>query len=126
MKKIFLPLAITLYLASLPAGAEEIDRSIELRYCLDLPTDALIAKCAGEVSAGSKKRTFTPQEVEKILSTEKGKAPARTSEPPAALPVTEEQTDTPAATEEQPAEPAPTTGPPAQDVLMKDRGNSHN
>lgn len=51
------------------------DNSSDLRYCLDLPTVQQIAKCSGEISAGSKHPTYTKEEVERIISEEKAKMP---------------------------------------------------
>lgn len=82
MRKLTGLLAITLSLTGALAWAE-VDsamdqRAIDLRYCLDLPTDQQIANCAGEVSAGNKRRPFSKQEVEKILSDETARQPPLT------------------------------------------------
>lgn len=74
-------LAVILPLASSFAWAEA-DGSEDLRYCLDLPTAQEIAKCSGEVSPGSKGRTYSREEVERILSEEKANAPSSASDPP--------------------------------------------
>ncbi len=67
--------AIPLLLAGSIAMAAD-DRSTDLRYCLDLPTDLEIAKCAGEISADKKGKPFSKAEVEKMLSREKANTPA--------------------------------------------------
>ena len=69
MNKIALLLAVTLLMAS-PITRPEATGSVDLTYCLDLPTAQKIAKCSGEISAGSKGRTYSKAEVEKILSEE--------------------------------------------------------
>ena len=74
-------LAVILPLASSFAWAEA-DGSEDLRYCLDLPTVQEIAKCSGEVSPGSKGRTYSREEVERILSEEKANAPSGASDSP--------------------------------------------
>ena len=71
--------AVTLLLASVPAWAED-DSSDDLRYCLDLPSAQQIAKCAGEVSPGDKGRTYSREEVQRILSEEQADSPASTSD----------------------------------------------
>ncbi|OFZ67585.1 MAG: hypothetical protein A2V79_08930 [Betaproteobacteria bacterium RBG_16_56_24] len=76
-------LAITLLLASSFARAED-DSSDDLRYCLELKSDHEIAKCAGEISAGSKGRPFSKEEVDKILSEEQASVPINANEPPGA------------------------------------------
>lgn len=68
-------LAITLLLTSSLARAEA-GSSDDLRYCLDLPSVQQIAKCAGEVSPGDKGRTYSREEVERILSEEQADTPA--------------------------------------------------
>lgn len=70
MKKLSSLIAATLLFSSSLAGAETTDKD-DLRYCLDLPSDKEIAKCAGEVSAGAKGETYTREQVEKILAEEK-------------------------------------------------------
>jgi len=67
--------AFTLLLANSPASAED-DRSADLRYCLDLPTDLQIAKCAGEIAAGNKGTPLSKEAVKHILSSDKTSAPA--------------------------------------------------
>ena len=79
MNKFASLLAVALLLASSIARAEEV-RSDDLRYCLDLPTVQEIAKCSGEISPGSKGRTYSREEVEKILSVTEAIAPASTSD----------------------------------------------
>ena len=79
MNKIASLLAATLLLASSIVRAEEVN-SEDLRYCLDLPTAQEIAKCSGEISPGNKGRTYSREEVEKILSEEKANAPASTGD----------------------------------------------
>ena len=58
------------------------NRSIDLRYCLDLPTFLLIAKCAGDVSPGKKGIPFTKEEVARITSAENAKLSRQTEESP--------------------------------------------
>lgn len=70
MNKLSSLIAATLLFSSSLAGAEATDKD-DLRYCLDLPSDKEIAKCAGEISAGAKGETYTREQVEKILSEEK-------------------------------------------------------
>jgi len=107
MNKIALLLAATLPLAYSIALADA-GSSADLRYCLDLPTDQQIAKCAGEVSAGGKKKPFSKEEVDRILSEGRASsAPASAGNvspiPPAAsgnpdkdpLPQTEQKTTAP-------------------------------
>ena len=65
---------MSLLLVSAFALAEE-DRGYDLRYCLDLPTVEEIAKCSGEISPGDKGRTYSREEVERILSREQAVAP---------------------------------------------------
>jgi hypothetical protein len=86
MNKIALLLAATLPLAYTIARADPRS-SADLRYCLDLPTDQQIAKCAGETSGDGKKTPYTKEEVERILSERAASAPASAgtlSTPPAA------------------------------------------
>lgn len=88
MNKIALLLAATLPLAYSFARADA-GSSADLRYCLDLPTDQQIAKCAGEISAGGKKKPYSKEEVDRILSERNASsAPASagslSSTPPAA------------------------------------------
>ncbi len=79
MNKFASLLAITLLLASASARAGA-DSSVDLRYCLDLPTVQQIAKCAGEVSPGNKGRTYSKAEVERILSEAQAGTPAGASD----------------------------------------------
>jgi hypothetical protein len=79
MNKLSLLLAITLFLATSLAGAEAVS-SGDLRYCLELQSNYEIAKCAGEISAGSKGRPFSKEEVDKILSEEQASAPTSPNE----------------------------------------------
>lgn len=72
-------LAVILPLASSFAWAEAGSPE-DLRYCLDLPTARQIAECSGEVSPGSKGRTYSREEVERILSGEKANVPSGTSD----------------------------------------------
>jgi hypothetical protein len=77
--------AVTLLLASSSVWAEA-DGSADLRYCLDLKSNDEIAKCAGEIAPGEKGRPLSKEEVEKILGSEKARAPlgaSESSEPPA-------------------------------------------
>lgn len=80
MKNLSLLLAATLLLSSPLAGAEATDKE-DLRYCLDLPSDREIAKCAGEISAGAKGQPLTREQVEKILAEEKAGAAKPMAEP---------------------------------------------
>lgn len=75
MNKLSSLLAITLLLATPLARAED-DSSDDLRYCLELQSNYEIAKCAGEVSAGSKGKPYSKEEVDKILSEEQASVPA--------------------------------------------------
>lgn len=90
MNKVASLLAVLLLTANSIAAAETKpamdNRSIDLRYCLDLPTVVLIAKCSGEVSPGKKGTPFSQEEVARIISAENAKLPSQTKEPPA-LPV---------------------------------------
>ncbi|MBI4938277.1 MAG: hypothetical protein HY846_08690 [Nitrosomonadales bacterium] len=70
MNMIVLPLAAALLLSSPLAAAETADAK-DLTYCLDLPSDREIAKCAGEIKPGSKGEPYTQEQVEKILAGEK-------------------------------------------------------
>jgi hypothetical protein len=79
MNKIALLFVASLLMASSFALAEA-DSSNDLRYCLDLPSDQQIAKCAGEISAGNKGRPFSKEEVDKILYKEKTSAPINANE----------------------------------------------
>jgi len=79
MNKLSLSLAITLFLATPLARAED-DSSGDLRYCLELQSNYEIAKCAGEISAGSKGRPFSKEEVDKILSEVHASAPISPNE----------------------------------------------
>lgn len=72
-------LFITLLLAT-PLALAEGDSSDDLRYCLELQSNYEIAKCAGEISAGSKGKPFSREEVDKILSEEQAIAPISTNE----------------------------------------------
>lgn len=74
MNRLSSSLAIALLLAAALARAED-DSSGDLRYCLELRSNQEIAKCAGEISAGSKGRPFSREEVDKILSEEQASAP---------------------------------------------------
>jgi hypothetical protein len=58
----------------------EADSPDDLRYCLELPSAQQIAKCAGEISAGSKAQTYSKEEVERILSDAQANTPASTSD----------------------------------------------
>lgn len=91
MNKIASLLAAMLLMTSSFAWAEA-DSSNDLRYCLDLPSDQQIAKCAGELSAGNKGRTYSKEEVDRILSGEKANTPASASD----------LSDTPAAVSDKP------------------------
>ena len=77
MNSLSLLLAATLLLPGSLAYAEAAEKG-DLRYCLDLPSDKEIAKCAGELSAGAKGQPFSREQVEKILAEEK----ADTAKPP--------------------------------------------
>jgi len=79
MNKLSSLLAITLLLATSLARAED-DSSGDLRYCLELQSNYEIAKCAGEISAGSKGRPYSKDEVDKILSEEQASAPISPNE----------------------------------------------
>lgn len=68
-------LAVTLLLASSSAWPKA-GSAADLTYCLDLKSNAEIAKCAGEVSPGGKSKPFPKEKVEEILSQEKTAAPA--------------------------------------------------
>ncbi|MEQ1814620.1 MAG: hypothetical protein ABL860_09265 [Candidatus Nitrotoga sp.] len=87
MNKIALLLAVLFLAVSTVVGAETKpvmdNRSIDLRYCLDLPTVHLIAKCSGEVSAGKKGTPFSQEEVARIIAEENAKRPDQMSESPA-------------------------------------------
>jgi hypothetical protein len=74
MNMIILPLATALLLSSPFAAAETADAK-DLTYCLDLPSDREIAKCAGEIKPGSKGEPYTREQVEKILAEEKSGIP---------------------------------------------------
>ena len=66
--KIFTTLLIpALFLGASFAWAE-IDEPVDLRYCLELQSNYEIAKCAGEVSPGSKGKPYSKEEVDMILS----------------------------------------------------------
>lgn len=69
MNKLSSLIAAMLLLSSSMAGAEATDKD-DLRYCLELPSDKEIAKCAGEISAGAKGQPFSREQVEKILAEE--------------------------------------------------------
>lgn len=78
MNKFVFPCTIALLLASSTACAEG-DDSADLRYCLDLESNYEIAKCAGEISPGSKAKPFSRAKVEEIIDRGKTAAPARSS-----------------------------------------------
>ncbi len=84
MNKVASLLAVLFITVSTMAAAETKpamdSRSIDLRYCLDLPTFLLIAKCSGEVSAGKKGIPFSLEEVAGIISAENAKLPSQTKE----------------------------------------------
>ncbi|MGC2047722.1 MAG: hypothetical protein WA635_03835 [Gallionella sp.] len=80
MNKLSSLLAITLLFATSLARAED-DSSGDLRYCLELQSNYEIAKCAGEVSAGSKGRPYSKEEVDKMLSEQQASTPATPIEP---------------------------------------------
>ena len=80
MNKFSSLIAATLLLSSSLAGAETTDKD-DLRYCLDLPSDKEIAKCAGEISAGAKGQAYTRERVEKILAEEKTDVAKSQAEP---------------------------------------------
>lgn len=78
--KIFASLLVsTLFMATTIARAEA-DSTDDLRYCLGLQSNYEIAKCAGEISPGSKGKPYSKQEVDKILSEEQASVPASTIE----------------------------------------------
>lgn len=79
MNKIASLLTVALLLASSSAWAEA-DRSADLRYCLDMKSNDEIAKCAGEISPGEKRKPLSKAEAEKILDKEKTSAPASPNE----------------------------------------------
>ena len=54
----------------------------DLRYCLELQSNFEIAKCAGEISAGSKGRTYTKEDVARILAAQRDAAPSGAVVPP--------------------------------------------
>jgi hypothetical protein len=58
----------------------EAGGSADLRYCLDLKSNDEIAKCAGEISPGSKSKTYSRKEVERILEKETTTLPVRPAE----------------------------------------------
>ena len=80
MNRLQLLLASILLLAASFAIADE-NNPDDLRYCLELQSNYDIAKCAGEVSAGSKGRPYTKEEVDKLLSEQQARAPDRPDEP---------------------------------------------
>lgn len=73
-------IALTLLIAATSAMSEEVG-SEDLRYCLDLQSNYEIAKCAGEVSAGSKGKPYTREEVDMILSERQSSILINPSEP---------------------------------------------
>jgi len=79
MNKLSSFLAVTLLLAVSFAKADE-DGPDDLRYCLELQSNDDIAKCAGEVSAGSKGRPYSKEEVDKLLTEQRAGAPVGTDE----------------------------------------------
>lgn len=89
MNKFTSLLAVTLLLASSSAWSRA-GSAADLTYCLDLKSNAEIAKCAGEISPGGKGKPFPKEKVEDILSQEKTVAPA--NEPPVKPPAS---SDTP-------------------------------
>ncbi len=114
MNKIALLLAATLPLAYSIARADAGRSSADLRYCLDLPTDQQIAKCAGEVSGDGKKTPYSKEEVERILSERNAaSAPASagsvSTTPPAAS-GTPDKDPSPADAGQKAAEPKETGG----------------
>lgn len=78
MNKFLLPITVALF--TIPTAQAEADRSNDLRFCLELSNAQQIAKCAGELSGGAKGKTYSKDEVEKILSETKAKTPDSTSE----------------------------------------------
>ncbi|MEO8331856.1 MAG: hypothetical protein ABI479_05440 [Gallionella sp.] len=75
-----LPLLVSILILSTTIARAEGDSSDDLRYCLELQSNHEIAKCAGEITAGSKGRTFTKEEVDKILSEKQANAPLNANE----------------------------------------------
>lgn len=73
-------IALALLISATSVMAEE-GGSEDLRYCLDLQSNYEIAKCAGEVSAGSKGKPYTREEVDKILSERQSSIRINPSEP---------------------------------------------
>lgn len=112
MNKIAFLLAATLPLAYSIARADA-GSSADLRYCLDLPTDQQIAKCAGEISPGAKKTPYSKEEVDRILSERAASAPASagsvSTTPPAAS-GNPDKDPSPADTGQKAAEPKETGG----------------
>jgi len=80
MKNFIFILVATMLLANSWAKAGN-DNPNDLTYCLALPSAQQIAKCAGELSAGGKRQTLSKDAVDKIISDENAKTPARASEP---------------------------------------------
>jgi hypothetical protein len=102
-------LAVPLMLASVSAWSAADPAN--LTYCLDLKSNAEIAKCAGEVSAGNKGKPFTKEEVEKLVAQEKAAAPAANAKEPSGKPAAPDakapsEEPAAAATDEPSAKPA--------------------
>jgi len=74
MNKLSLLVSVTLIILSSYAKAEEASAD-DLRYCLGLRSNYEIAKCAGEISAGSKGKPYTKEEVDKMLSEQPANMP---------------------------------------------------
>jgi len=111
--------AVTLFLASASAWSAA-DSSSDLRYCLDLKSDAEIAKCAGEIGAGNKGQPYTKEHAQDIASQENANAPASADESPmqpAAAPTA------PAEPGAAPAEPAAVPAEPGAEPVEPAAGN---
>ncbi len=115
MNKFTSLLAVPLILASVSAWSAADPAN--LTYCLDLKSNAEIAKCAGEGSAGNKGKPYTKEDVEKLLSEEQAAAPAGKPAAPAA----KESSDKPDAAESEPSgKPAATGDNPGMDEAPKE------
>jgi hypothetical protein len=109
--------AATLILASASAWSAA-DGSADLRYCLDLKSNAEIAKCAGETAAGNKGQPYTKEHAEDVASQEKANAPAGASESPT------QPTTPPVESNAAPAEPAAAPPEPVAVPVEPAAGNN--
>ncbi len=83
MNKVTSLFAASLLLASASAWSETATTP-DLTYCLELKSNADIAKCAGETTSRNQAKPMSRTEVDKLLSQEKAAAPAAPAPAPVA------------------------------------------